>query len=1564
MSDLLGVFCFLAFLLALLVAVGHGIWVGLAWLFGGGRVADSAIQENSTERTHCRVCGNLVLGGRANCPRCGASMLRTIVHNDAQSMTDDWERLAAIRQIERLWRAQKIDAALHERLFQLLQSPATAPVHRPVAQPAPVPIERPAVTRPMATVSPAATVSSYADVSIVEAEIALAPLAALSSAAREPAAALPVVKNAAPAVELTEHRPLSAMLQAFLESRNIRWGELASGILIVGSAVGLVMSLRKTLTEFIPYFPALVFMLGTAAIYGAGMYTLRRWRLRSTSRGLLTIVMLLVPLNFLAAVLLSQQRSIGDPLYWTAIILGLGCFGGMTYSACRELVPWAGRWLAVGIMGASAAQLVIDRTTTTAGTSIASLAWLAAIPVLAFLLGMGRTLVLAGSMKQWTSRRAGQIYMVAGMAGFALAPAMVLLVWRGKTVDGALAVLAPWLSMAAAAVLALGLMVFRKTSAAGWRTSGTAIALVAASSMFGVLGLAWPRPDLLIVMGMVNFLALTAIGRACKFPVLHTVAAICLAAAGLLALERPWMPASLLEAVPGRTLVEFLLLGRSAMLLTGLAGAAAAGAWVLSRRKQVQESAAYLTAASILAILGFASALYTGFWTREGLEWATLVLAIDAVAAVGAAAVMRRTQTTLAASGLVLLAIAHAMVWHPAGAAMLETFSFGTRQLWATVLLTYASLVSAVAIGANFVGRRGEQGRGAAALGSGFIAPLIATAVVGSGVALLLSLVVLEARFALHGGYILWVAALWLMSCLVLRSRAWLAPAQVVATLGISYLTTALCQHQGWWNGSWLAPLHVEIQLAALSLWAVLCHAVRLTARKLPAVASLARTVEISVERLLVYGLMIAVVMLAVGDCWGPVQEQLGMARSNPLLDAWPSLPFLAGYGGWIVLGSVALAAGIVTCRTPRREESLLWPVFLVSVPLLVAGQYDASQAAAVLAWGLGLYFVAGALLLAVRGWIVSITLRVMMFLTRSVRDTMGPRRGLDPSHAPVHWLAFGSLTLVAAAPLVWIVGGATISVGRGNLTLPAPGSWFDVLGPAMTWCAPLVLLGIGLAIVASRERSSWLALPACGALLAATVLSTVIPTWLGGQWIDATGLAVMLQQTAIVAASLAIAWQLIVRSGRKWWPATEPSPANDGIVGDLESRDALPVQLFFVSLLGAIISLWPATAIFAVPDALPAAVYTLGDWPSYVAILLSALAMGLAKGYLGRNSDSSKHRYVLAALGFAMLAMPLAAATCTSLNMQASWLSFHVLGGGWAAAAIAATGVAFYFRRTSLPKSESATIAIWFSAVLGRLTLACAVRGVLLDPLGAWWSTGLVIAIAAIAAAHALYTRRESIAYLTTSLGMGAMLIYWIGSTTAWSADLVYNIAQQLVCLVSVMATGWLSFKLLVAVPDPDSPGSARRGLPLTCVALVCGVVMAGILVGFGSLTAWLGASFATMAGPWGWSVIASLAVLAIAMLWSKDSRLAPKGIYALGLISLGLILDLAQTNTQWALGAVTGTAAWVALTGMAWNLRPSWISLGRQLHMWQPEETVHSVWKWLPTVSVLLTGGVVFAS
>ena len=122
----------------------------------------------------------------------------------------------------------------------------------------------------------------------------------------------------------TPKRSLNEVLAGFMEKKNIRWGELASGILILGSVVGLVVSLKDELRDKIPYFSSLIFMLVTAAIHGSGIYTLRKWNLRTTSRGVLLIGLLLVPLNFLAACVLNgapaDQRAITDPLYWLSLI--------------------------------------------------------------------------------------------------------------------------------------------------------------------------------------------------------------------------------------------------------------------------------------------------------------------------------------------------------------------------------------------------------------------------------------------------------------------------------------------------------------------------------------------------------------------------------------------------------------------------------------------------------------------------------------------------------------------------------------------------------------------------------------------------------------------------------------------------------------------------------------------------------------------------------------------------------------------------------------------------------------------------------------------------------------------------------------------------------------------------------------------------------------------------------------------------------------------------------------------------------------------------------------------
>jgi len=102
-----------------------------------------------------------------------------------------------------------------------------------------------------------------------------------------------------------------------MEERNILWGEVVGGLLIVGCSIALVISLWDTL-ERIPYFPFLIFAGITSALFGAGLYTLHHWKLESTSRGLLVIATLLVPLTFLVMAGLTKE-DIG----WLEVVIDL-----------------------------------------------------------------------------------------------------------------------------------------------------------------------------------------------------------------------------------------------------------------------------------------------------------------------------------------------------------------------------------------------------------------------------------------------------------------------------------------------------------------------------------------------------------------------------------------------------------------------------------------------------------------------------------------------------------------------------------------------------------------------------------------------------------------------------------------------------------------------------------------------------------------------------------------------------------------------------------------------------------------------------------------------------------------------------------------------------------------------------------------------------------------------------------------------------------------------------------------------------------------------------------------
>ena len=100
---------------------------------------------------------------------------------------------------------------------------------------------------------------------------------------------------------------MSRLFAAFMEENNIRWGELVGGLLIVGCSVALVISLWSQIAG-----PAAVAVRAVqrrdGSTFGVGIYTDRRWKIHTTSRGDLVIATLLVPLNFSHSRRLRRHR--------------------------------------------------------------------------------------------------------------------------------------------------------------------------------------------------------------------------------------------------------------------------------------------------------------------------------------------------------------------------------------------------------------------------------------------------------------------------------------------------------------------------------------------------------------------------------------------------------------------------------------------------------------------------------------------------------------------------------------------------------------------------------------------------------------------------------------------------------------------------------------------------------------------------------------------------------------------------------------------------------------------------------------------------------------------------------------------------------------------------------------------------------------------------------------------------------------------------------------------------------------------------------------------------------
>ena len=390
--EILGILLVVLFvLLAGVTVVGHGIWVVLSKLFGSDEPAPPPVPRaaNSNRRGCPRCLTPFSLSDR-QCRVCGWPLEEGIA-------TDERAALEAVHeQLERFARLGVVDLETRQKLATTLveqkervkaRRQATAADAAVIPSIELVPIsdaQPPAVQTP--SPPPADRVRKYA------------ASRAAAVADTETETGTDIGAEERPARASKQREAMSRLLASFMEEKHIRWGELVGGLLIVGCSIALVISFWSEIAAR-PLLKFVLFNGVTAALFGVGLYTERRWKIHTTSHAVLAIAALLVPLNFLAIAAFTQDSPPTDVLALGGEAVSLIVFSFLVFLAGRVLVSDAAVLLAAGVMIPSLMQLLVRRFAGP-GMPLTAMYALAAVPIAAYL---ANTLIVA--RRRWQSSR-------------------------------------------------------------------------------------------------------------------------------------------------------------------------------------------------------------------------------------------------------------------------------------------------------------------------------------------------------------------------------------------------------------------------------------------------------------------------------------------------------------------------------------------------------------------------------------------------------------------------------------------------------------------------------------------------------------------------------------------------------------------------------------------------------------------------------------------------------------------------------------------------------------------------------------------------------------------------------------------------------------------------------------------------------------------------------------------------------------------------------------------------------------------------------------------------------
>ena len=1351
MEVLITLLIVLVIILGVITLVGHGIWVllrSIFRLFTGA--TDSQPNISSSAPFRCQNCNFELSADAGFCGHCGW-------HKPVGIVVELLKDLASTeRQIQRFHRAGTLDDDSYEKLkaqidqerLKLDSRDGRAPAAAVSAvdpslestRPQPFSVTQSVAEEAVPPIPPQPSSVVTASFVATDEKIVIEPTPSF----RPPheADASPPSESYRPAPRTfipprPPRRSFAEMLNSFMEESNIRWGEIVGGLLIIGCSTALVVSLWSQISQ-IPVLKFLIFTTVTAVLFGIGLYTEHRWKLPTTSRGILTTATLLVPLNFLAIAAVSAGAEphgavvIGSELIAPAVFLCLVYFAG------RVLTPMWPHLLAAGVLGSSVGQLLI-RHFASPELSPSLLVVLGAFPVVCYVASDVWMLKKALADREIDEAETIAIFVSLGALTFAAVLPFALLLYKSGPVGMTMMYLAPLVSLAGFPLLATGTLLWQRTlkkELVASRTAGTSIAILGVLVVLSGMILAWPNPASIVPAALFNFAVFTTLAVLLNIPRAHLPAAFCFGLAYIVLFH------VMAGHVAWQNLRETSLLRESLSVSSGQALAPlfvmflVAFEW-LARKRSKTESKSYLIAACAVAVVSLALVTGYGVWFSSSTHAVWLVYALYAVGAFWIASRERRIVYSWIGSALLLAAFAQAFAQ-----------SFSVPFPWQAALLAHATVC---AIGAILTWQYEKDAKGT------LTAALFQSALLTSFAAVVC--LVQAGKWettAMQAERVFWLAGIWLVLLWLVRRRVLFAAFQIALTCAAVLAVKALLQQYEWYAylpHAFLHPWALQIQGTVLILLAIGWSAVRFAVKsaksdKLKFVEHLVDS-RWAVDRFVSWVVLIGFVLLAIyGALPGVTRELTAQGVDNP---AWNIAGFphqeAFSVSSWILLGFIILAM-LANAWERRRAVYVLGAVVALSTicPLL-AGRFETDIAtASAWRWLGALFLLAASLPILFRDQVFA-WLRSFGWPQTDISDTELARRIR---------LSLLASTLV---PLIILTAYPAL---RAIYYMPVHGpasGFFHFLDDSFSYGAPLVIVALVIIGYAVRERLPVYAF-AAGLFFNITVtMSYLLSVVAVNGSMNRVVFAQALQLNAITAAIYALIW---LRTRSRWLDQLDEPKSTT-------ARDLLRLQVGIAIVINALLIAPVAVKLVLQPGLAGIGTVESGSLSGWVAFLLTVVAAAwFAKAYRERLTAGALCSFLI---GVACLA------AFTAARWEAgNWTAFHTL-----MAATATTAWLMCLARSAPSRLEAATASVsffriektWFTenwergtslcaTIVGALTVLLALRGAFDDPTGAAWSIGALLAMSALAAALNWQTYEQLYLYAAAILFNGAVSLWW----------------------------------------------------------------------------------------------------------------------------------------------------------------------------------------------------------